>query len=40
MDKLVSHENITIHNDFVHVAANLNYTVDPCVNIPNNRSWT
>jgi hypothetical protein len=27
LEVIVSHENITIHNDFVHMAANLNYTV-------------
>jgi hypothetical protein len=26
LDELVSHENIKIHNDFAHMAANLNYT--------------
>jgi hypothetical protein len=35
LEVLVSHENITIHNDFVRMAANLNYTADPCGNIPN-----
>jgi hypothetical protein len=39
LEELVSHENITIHNDFVHMDANLNYTADPCGNIPNNCSW-
>jgi hypothetical protein len=40
LDELVSHENITICTDFVaHMAANLNYTADPCENIPNNYSW-
>jgi hypothetical protein len=29
LEVLVAHENITIHNDFVHMAANLNYTTDP-----------
>jgi hypothetical protein len=35
LDELVAHKNITIHTDFVHMAANLNYTADPCGNIPN-----
>jgi hypothetical protein len=39
LEVLVTHENITIHNDFVHMAANLNYTADPCGNIPNSFSW-
>ena len=39
LDVLVSHENITTHNDFVHMAANLNYTTDPCGNISNSCSW-
>jgi hypothetical protein len=39
LEELVAHENITIHNDFVHMDANLNYTADPCGNIPNNCSW-
>jgi hypothetical protein len=39
MDELFAHKNITIHNDFVHMATNLNYTTDPCGNIPNNCSW-
>jgi hypothetical protein len=39
LEVLVAHENITIHNDFVHMAANLNYTADPCGNIPNSCSW-
>jgi hypothetical protein len=39
MDELVSHKNITIHNDFVHMVANLNYTANLCGNIPNNFSW-
>ena len=38
LEVLVSHENITIHNDFVHMAGNMNYTVDPCGNIPNSCS--
>jgi hypothetical protein len=28
LEELVTHENITIHNEFVHMASNLNYTVD------------
>ena len=36
---LVAHENIIIYTDFAHMAANLNYTTDPCENIPNNYSW-
>jgi hypothetical protein len=40
LEVLVAHENITIHNDFVHMAANLNYCADPCGNIPNSFSWT
>jgi hypothetical protein len=39
LDELVSHENITIHNEFVHMATNLNYTIDPYGNIPNSFSW-
>jgi hypothetical protein len=39
LEVLVTHENITIHNDFVHMAANMNYTVDPCGNISNRWSW-
>ena len=39
LEELVAHENITIHDDFVHMAANLNYTTDPCGNIPNSYSW-
>jgi hypothetical protein len=34
LDELVSHENITIHIDFMHMAANLNYNANPCGNIP------
>jgi hypothetical protein len=33
LEVLVTHENITIHNDFVHMVVNLNYTADPCGNI-------
>jgi hypothetical protein len=39
LEVLVTHENITIHNDFVHMASNMNYTADPCGNIPNSCSW-
>jgi hypothetical protein len=39
LDELVSHENISINNEFVHMASNLNYTADPCGNIPNSCSW-
>jgi hypothetical protein len=39
LEVLVSHENITIHNDFVHMVANLNYIANPCGNIPNSCSW-
>ena len=39
LEELVAHENITIFTDFVHMAANLNYTADPCENIPNNCSY-
>jgi hypothetical protein len=39
LEELVAHENITICTDFAHMAANLNYTADPCENIPNNCSW-
>jgi hypothetical protein len=39
LEELVAHENIAIHNDFVHMDSNLNYTIDPCGNIPNNFSW-
>jgi hypothetical protein len=36
---LVSHDNITIHNEFVNMDSNQNYTVDPCGNISNSSSW-
>jgi hypothetical protein len=36
LEELVTHENITIHNDYVHMDGNLNYTIDPCGNITNN----
>ena len=39
LDKLVAHENITIYIDFAHMADNLNYTADPCENIPKSFSW-
>jgi hypothetical protein len=39
LEVLVTHENITIHNDFVHMASNLNYTADPCGYISNSCSW-
>jgi hypothetical protein len=39
LEELVSPENITICIDFAHMAANLNYTADPCENIPNKCSW-
>ena len=39
LEVLVAHENITIHNEFVHMASNLNYIADPCGNIPNSCSW-
>jgi hypothetical protein len=35
MEVLVTHENIKIHNDFVHMVSNLKYTADPCGNISN-----
>jgi hypothetical protein len=35
LEVLVTHENITIHNDFVHMHANLNYTIYPCGPISN-----
>ena len=35
LEELVSHKNIKICSDFAYMAANLNYTVDPCGNIPN-----
>jgi hypothetical protein len=38
LDELIAEKNITIHNDFVHMDANLNYTADPCGNIPNKYS--
>jgi hypothetical protein len=39
LEELVSHENITIHIDFVHMDSNLDYTVDPCEYITNSCSW-
>ena len=39
LDELVAHENITICIDFAHMAANLNYTADPCENITNGFSF-
>jgi hypothetical protein len=39
LEELVVHENIKIYNDFVHMAATLNYITDPCGNIPNICSW-
>jgi hypothetical protein len=39
LEELVAHENITIHDEFVHMDANLNYTAYTCVNIPNGFSW-
>jgi hypothetical protein len=39
LELLVTHKNITIHNDFVHMVANLNYTADPCRNISISFSW-
>jgi hypothetical protein len=39
LEELVSHENITICIDFVHMATNLNYTTYPYENIRNNCSW-
>ena len=39
LDELVSHENIKICTDFVHMDANLNYIADPCENISNNCPW-
>jgi hypothetical protein len=39
LEVLVVHENITIHNDFVHMDSNLNYTAYPLGNIPNRCSW-
>jgi hypothetical protein len=39
LEVLVTHENITIHIDSVHMAANLNYTADPCGYISNSCSW-
>jgi hypothetical protein len=38
LEELVAHENITICIDFVHMAANLNYTADLCENIQKNCS--
>jgi hypothetical protein len=38
LEVLVTHENIAIHNDFVHMDANLNYTANPCGNIPSSCS--
>jgi hypothetical protein len=39
MEELVAHGNITICIDFTYMAANLNYIVEPCENIPNSFSW-
>ena len=39
LDELVAHENISIYTDFAHMDANLNYTANPCENIPNNYPW-
>jgi hypothetical protein len=39
LEELVARENITICTDFGHMVTNLNYTADPCENIPNNCSW-
>jgi hypothetical protein len=39
LEVLVTHENITIHDDFVHMATNLNYTADTCGYISNSCSW-
>jgi hypothetical protein len=39
LEVLFTHENITIHNDFVHMDSNLNYIVDPCGYISNSCSW-
>jgi hypothetical protein len=33
LEELVSPENFTIHIDYVHMAANLDYTADPCTDI-------
>jgi hypothetical protein len=38
LEVLVAHKNITIHNDFVHMAANLNYTIDTCGDMSNSCS--
>jgi hypothetical protein len=38
LEVLVTHENITIHNDFVHMDSNLNYIADPCGYISNSCS--
>jgi hypothetical protein len=40
LEVLVTHDNITIHNDFVHMATNLNYTVYPCGYTSNIFSWS
>ena len=39
LEELVAPKNITICIDFAHMAANLNYSVDPSENIPNRCSW-
>jgi hypothetical protein len=39
LEKLVTHENITIHIDFVYMDANMDCTVDPCEYISNSCSW-
>jgi hypothetical protein len=39
LEKPVTHENITIHIDSIHMASNIDCTVDPCEYISNNCSW-
>jgi hypothetical protein len=39
LEELVTHEHITFHVGSIHMAANMNYTADPCGYISNNCSW-
>jgi hypothetical protein len=39
MELLFDYKNITIHNEFIHMVANLNYTAHTCGNISNHCSW-
>jgi hypothetical protein len=39
LEVLVTHENITIQNDFVDMDSKMNYIEDPCGYILNSFSW-